>query len=67
MKLKMKLLPAVLLTAVLLAGCSKADDIPDTASDTSNAADTSDISSTADISDKISGNIIYTIPSDIIP
>ena len=51
MKLKMKLLPAVLLTAVLLAGCSKADDIPDTASDTSNAADTSDISSTADISD----------------
>lgn len=47
MKLKMKLLPAVLLTAVLLAGCSKADDIPDTASGTSNAADTSDISDTS--------------------
>lgn len=49
--MKVKILFAVLLAAVLLAGCSKNEDISDTASGTSNAADTSDVSSTADISD----------------
>lgn len=51
MKLKIKLLPAIFLAAVLLAGCSKNEDIPNTASGASNAADTSDTSSAADISD----------------
>jgi len=49
--MKVKICLAVLLAAVLLAGCSKNEDISDTASGTSNAADTSDVSSTADISD----------------
>lgn len=49
--MKVKIWFAFLLAAVLLAGCSKNEDISDTASGTSNAAGTSDISSTADISD----------------
>lgn len=49
--MKLKVLSAIMLTAVLLAGCSKNEDISDTASGTSNAAGTSYISSTVDISD----------------
>ena len=49
MKLQMKLLPAVLLTAVLLAGCSKADDIPDTASDISDTSYEDDTDSEEEI------------------
>lgn len=51
MKLKIKLLPAIFLAAVLLAGCSKTENAADTDSVTLTAADTSDMSGIADISD----------------
>lgn len=51
MKLKIKLLPAIFLAAVLLAGCSKTENAADTDSVTLTAADTSDTSGIADISD----------------
>ena len=51
MKLKIKLLPAIFLAAVLLAGCSKNENAADTASAALTAADTSGTLGTADTSD----------------
>ncbi len=50
MKLKIKLLPAIFLAAVLLAGCSKNENAADTASAALTAADTSSTEDTSDTS-----------------
>lgn len=51
MKLKIKLLPAIFLAAVLLAGCSKTESAADTASAALTATDMSGTLGTADTSD----------------
>lgn len=57
MKLKINVLPAIMLTAVLLAGCSKNEDISDTASGTSDISSTADISDTSYVDTIINGEI----------
>ncbi len=76
MKLKIKLLPAIFLAVVLLAGCSKTEDTSGTSSaavtsDTSITADTSEVSNAEDADDgmeiwSIEGYYMRTASDDMI-